>query len=343
MKTMHDKLRPLAVLMSAVACLALPSIADEPAAAQEPAELKTLRIEYRQRLVKARTPADELYRGQLRSMLDRYKRAGNLDASVAVQAEMQNPDPTQPAPPDKPLPPDLAGIRSTYVLATQRNAQPVDAWYRQQLEALERVLVQRGDIAGARSIRAVIDQGRSAGAGLPAASQSLLDRAHWEVPYGGKLKNRDGGLAFSGGGTLQHQGAVAFLDRPLGSSCSITGEINHTGGPAVGFALGNENTHQVALFNIFPGGKNEINLNLANREVVSHIGTLPIEWRSNRWIAFMITVEGERATISVGTSQVSISLPNNMKADHFGLVAFEASTIELRNLSVQGLAKKNMR
>ncbi|MBU4459907.1 MAG: hypothetical protein KJ579_05010, partial [Verrucomicrobia bacterium] len=114
MNSTHDKLlRSLAVLLSAVACLALPSRADDPPAAPEPVELTTLRIEYRQRLVKARTPADELYRSQLRSLLERYKRAGNLDASVAVQAEMQNPDPTQPVPPDKPLPPDLAGIRST--------------------------------------------------------------------------------------------------------------------------------------------------------------------------------------------------------------------------------------
>ena len=41
---------------------------------------------------------------QLRNLLERYKRAGNLTAALLVQTEMENPDPARALPADKPIP-----------------------------------------------------------------------------------------------------------------------------------------------------------------------------------------------------------------------------------------------
>jgi hypothetical protein len=90
---------------------------------------------------------------QLRTLLARYKQTGNLAAALTAQAEMENPDPSKPVPADNPLPPDLAGIRSTYVVNVQRLTQSVRGWYRQQLDALEKLLVTRGDLAGAQAVK----------------------------------------------------------------------------------------------------------------------------------------------------------------------------------------------
>jgi hypothetical protein len=335
MNPVHDKrLRSLAVLLSAVACLALPSIADEPAAAQEPAELKTLRIEYRQRLVKARTPADELYRGQLRSLLERYKRAGNLDASVAVQAEMQNPDPTQPVPPDKPLPPDLAGIRSAYLVNATRQAQPVEGWYRQQLQMLERTLVQKGDIAGARVVRGAIDNRRMVEAGPTAWQLEMMDLSRWTTPYGGKLKIRDGVLSFSDGGTMKHQGALAVFAKPLRSPCVITGAVYLGAGSFGGLVLGDASSMRYALFNTFPESKKEINLNISNGDQMEHMSVLPIEWRASRWLPFRVAVTEQTVSISIDESHASAGLPSAVSPSRFGLIVYESGSILLRNLDV---------
>jgi len=88
--TAHAGAWVLAVIAPAV-------LAADPPAAPEPVELKTLRMEYQQRLMKAQTPADDWYRMQLRTLLARYKQTGNLDAAVTAQSEMENPDPAAAA------------------------------------------------------------------------------------------------------------------------------------------------------------------------------------------------------------------------------------------------------
>lgn len=332
MKPERDKSRALlsAIVASVVILLASPALADEPAA-PEPVELQTLRIEYRQRLVKARTPADDWYRGQLRSLLDRYKRSGNLDASVLAQSEMTNPDPTQPVPPDKPLPPDLAGIRSTYVISAKRLTRPVEGWYKQQLENLERTLVQQGNIAGAQAVRAELGGKPASGVGM-AANPATPIAGEWTVPCGGKFKGDDRNADLKGPGTGHGdlEWASAFMGRGMERDFTVSGRFRITGN-AGGFVLGRDDRDCLTVY-----------WSRGTSWVVQHIGQerrLVIQpvlaWIPESWQDFELRHEGSELVVKVDKSTSTVKIPKGIGKWHFGVMTgYSPSGMEVKNLKI---------
>lgn len=331
MKTERDELRAtFAILASVVTLLSAPLFAADPPAAPEPVELKTLRMEYQQRLMKAQTPADDWYRMQLRTLLARYKQTGNLNAAVTAQAEMENPDPSKPVPADKPLPPDLAGIRNTYIVNAQRLTQPVEGWYRQQLTLLERSLVQRGDLVGAQAVRSSMGVERFA---LPSSTpEGALPVVEWKTPWGGKLtgNSKEGELEGPGKGFGNLVMAMAFTDKKIKGDFTAKGKIR-VSGICGGLMVGRDESSCATLY-WCKGASVVVWHDGATRKMVSQP---PLPWKPGRWQDFEIHRVKDTVEVRLDGKPGTFALPPGTGHSRFGfMIASPTSRTEFKDVVI---------
>ena len=331
MKTERGKLRTLsAVLASAAILLAAPVLAADPPAAPEPVELKTLRMEYQQRLMKAQTPADDWYRMQLRTLLARYKQTGNLNAAVTAQSEMENPDPSKPVPADKPLPPDLAGIRNTYIVNAQRLTQPVEGWYRQQLGALERSLVQKGDLAGAQAVRSAM--GVEIVTPPLSAHGGVSPDVEWKTPWGGKLtgNSKEGDLEGPGKGFGNLVMAMAFTERKIKGDFRVKGKIR-VSGICGGLMVGRDESSCANLY-WCKGASVVVWHDGATRKMVSQP---PLPWKPGRWQEFELHRVKDMVEVRLDGKPGTFALPPGTGHSRFGfMIASPTSRTEFKDLVI---------
>lgn len=333
MKAQHDRSwRSWGCAIWAVLTVGRPISAADPTAKGEPAELNTLRLEYQQRILKARAPADDWYRMQLRLLLARYKQAGNLDAATAAQAEMDDPDPTRPLPSEKPIPPDLAGVRSAYVMNARRLTEPVDAWYRQQMEALERSLVQRGDLAGAQAVR------NRMGAGAPPAPATRpggdASQMELKVPWGGRLTGNlaAGKLEGPGKGFRELAMAMALTDRRLKGDFKVQGEIQ-VSGICGGIVVGRDENSCATLY-WCKGHSVVVWHDGASRRMVAQP---PLPWKPGRWQELAVERQGDTVMVRLDGKSGAFGLPPGTGQARFGfMVAGAGSCVEFRKIAIVG-------
>jgi hypothetical protein len=333
MKTERDKIRLLsAAVLLAVLALGLPGFAADPPAAPEPVELKTLRMEYQQRLMKAQTPADDWYRMQLRTLLARYKQTGNLNAAVTAQAEMENPDPSKPVPADNPLPPDLAGIRNTYIVNAQRLTQPVDGWYKQQLEALERALVQRGDLAAAQAVRKTHEA--KAAPDLSTAKPAPKVSA-WLTPWGGRVEESvesDGVVTLKGPGKASLQSAIAVSPVEWAEGTTLECEVKvdgRSGGVLVGF------DRKSALVLYWADGRSwavAMDDHGASRKLLNQPS---LKWTPGNWQKLRMERLGRDFRLHLDKSSTLIEAPAEVKGGQWGVIVhYDGSSASVRKVKL---------
>ncbi len=326
-----------AVVAAALSLLTAPvALAEE--APTEPAELKNLRMEYQQRLLKVRAPADDWYRMQLRAQLPRYQKAGNLDVALLLQAELADPDPDRTPPADKPFPAELAGIRSTYVMQAQRLTAPVRDWYRQQLQLLERSLTQQGDLAGAKTVRAVLETLASPSArpavAPPVAGTAPAGEPIWSAPLGGAVKGdgKSARLKGPGRGHGPLEIAMAFMRGELPKDFRVAGRFRISGN-AGGFVLGRNEDDCLTVY-WSRGTSWAVQHAGPDRRIVDRPA---LAWNPESWQEFELRRQGYDLTVKVDNSVAVIRLPKGIGRWQFGvLTVYQPSEMEVKDLVIGG-------
>lgn len=303
-------------------------------AASEPANLRILRTEYQQRVLKARLPADEWYRTQLRAQLPRYQKTGNWDVATLVQSEINDPDPERSLLADRSIPPELAGIRRSYVLQSERLTAPVRDWYRQQLQLLERALIQQGNLLGAQTVRAELEAVEMAvarpirGRGVTASYRE----SPWSNPLGGEVKAGETHMMLKGPGRGhgQLEIAMSFHQGELSKEFKISARFKIEGN-AAGFVLGRNETDCLTVY-WSRGTSWAVQHTGPERRIVDRPA---LAWKPGAWQELELRRQGSDVLVKVDQSSILVPLPKGVSRWYFGVMtAYHPSTIEVRDLVV---------
>ncbi len=305
---------------------------------REPPELQTLLLEYQHRLLKARGPADEWYRMQLRGYMAQFQQAGDLAVLEWIQRELQDPDPARPPPAQIPI--RIREIHSSYAVMANRYSEPVQIWLRTELDALERNLARAGRIEEARAVQAKAASFRGPSTASSTSRPSLSQpgakpRPEWSSSSGGKVQPSATGVKLQGPGNLfpPYQIAMTFQNIELGRDFAVSGEFRIEGN-AGGFALGSGEKDCVTIY-----------WSRGTSWMVQHRGTEriildrpAIAWSPEQWQKFQLTKKGQELEIRLDRSLATVRLPRGIGRYRFGLMTgYAPSSIEVRNLTIGAL------
>lgn len=298
----------------------------------EPAELKNLRMEYQQRLLKARAPADDWYRMQLRALHGRYRQAANVTALLGIESELMEPGSWIGGQASNAAPAELRSLYQTYVAQCRRLTEPVDTWYRAQLGTLRSALIREGRLADATSIeKALASDRRAPGMLAPQAlGDDLLRPDRWVVPHGGRFSLRDSVLTLTGPGDLPFRMTVSLSKIPLEDGTKIDGEMEITGGG--GLVLGADSSLGKFIFiSTSPEGTRVFEVVQRNARVVTVVSD---RRQLNAWIPFELQRAKDAIRVRFGADRTSIPLDGRY-GDKWGMITSEANVIRLRSIRIQ--------
>ncbi len=239
----------LALALLAAVTTGLPPVrAEDPApdAVQDPPELEAVRAEYLVRLQRAMQPVNGWFTGELGRLLQRFQRAGRLDAALHVQSALA--DQGRAEPPAGELegepPAELDNLRRDYDVRSTNAMRPVQSWHQYQLRSLVRRYTQRGELESARRTQEAYNALYAKDATQPAG----VGTAAWRRPLGGRLRQEDGVVHLSGPGKGDLRCAVAVWEMDLPEAYTVSGEVR-LGGTAGGFVIDYDRTDkQFACF-----------------------------------------------------------------------------------------------
>lgn len=283
-------------------------------------------MEYQQRLVKARTPADDWYRMQLRALQERYRQAANLTASLVAEAELAAPGSSVVTQGNVSVPADLRSLYQTYKAQSQRLSEPVDRWFVQQLGSLKNTLVREGRLAEALAIdQALKAVGSSPAIGGEDRSDSWLSLRRWRVPSGGHLSLQEGALVLRGPGDLPFRMTVALCEIPLTENVRIEGEIEIRGGGGLVVAAAS-NLGEFVFLSSSDEGTRIFEVIGRNVRVVA---TVSGRRHLNEWVPFELQRVKESIRIQLGSDRANIPIGGRYGAS-WGLITSESNLIRCR-------------
>jgi hypothetical protein len=298
-----------------------------------PAELLRLRADYERRLAEVRGPADDWYRMQLRGLLPRYEKTGDLELLALIRGELAHPDPSRAPETQKPLPPDLAGIRASYVLQAQRLSQPVEQWYRQQLQALRADLVRQGRLTDAAAVDGELAPSPKAnpvGPSPAVAKEGWNQPSAWRTPKGGRLRVRDDEVVLSGPGNMVFEMALALCSVPDGAEYTIAGEICVS--TAGGLLLAADPFLKAFVListsplgtRVFEGRGNSVRL----------MAVASPEHLASEWMPFEIERKGDKIRIRFGRARTTLKLPDDVRGTAWGLATASQNQVAIRRVTI---------
>lgn len=313
----------VAVLFSRLAPLAL---ADD--VQKEPAELRNLKLEYQQRLLKARAPADDWYRFQLRALLARYRQAANLPVALGIEAELTDPGSWITAQAPNAVPAELRGLYQTYVSQRQRLTESVENWYQAELGSIRNSFVREGRLADALSVeKAIAAERRDAQITAQETKDDLLPLARWEVPCGGRLSLLDGVLCLEGPGDLPFKMTVALSNLPLTDGTTVMGEILISGGGGLVLAA-TPSLGEFIFISSSSGGTRVFEVLQQSARVVSVVSE---RRQLNEWIRFELQRVEDAVRVRFGADRTTIELDGRY-GTRWGIVTAEANTLRVRSV-----------
>ncbi len=297
-------------------------------------ELKILQMEYQQRLLKARAPADEWYRRQLRALLIRYQKAGDTELVGILTSELADPDPNRPLPGARAWPADLMGLRKTYVTQARNYTAPVEDWYRNELRNLERARVRAGDLEGAQLVRARIEA-VTVEPTTPLTSRQLSLTNQWTVLCGGTIQGSGGRITLTGPGSGYGalQLAIALSPWEISRNVKVSGKIRIRG-QAGGFALGRNEKDCVTVY-----------WSRGTSWGVQHVGeerrilSRPaLAWKPESWQTFEIFRERDDLIVKIDSTVDRIELPKGIGRYCFGVTtAYQPSAVDVDDIKIEEL------
>ena len=158
----------------------------------------------------------------------------------------------------------------------------------------------------------------------------------WITPMGGKveIKNRD--VILSGSGRGDAGNAIAILDQALPKNCKITGELKRKGRFS-GFAFG-YNSEEKTFWDVYSEGNKGVSTVFSHdnltRKVISLSNNLAFP-SEDTYVKFTINISPKNITFQIDKSKCTIEIPRGMNGDRFGIMIYEGSTMQIRNLSIK--------
>jgi hypothetical protein len=156
----------------------------------------------------------------------------------------------------------------------------------------------------------------------------------WLTPLGGTVKKTDGGIALTGPGRGDAEGAVAILPQDLSANFFVRGELYRTG-PWAGLVIAHdpETERYISIY----ARPNDRAFYVYRHEGRARwaAGKLAIPGPPDAtWVPFSVARKGNAFAIKIGKTSQLFEAPEGWQGPRFGIKTYHNSSIHIRNLEV---------
>ncbi|MEI6217289.1 MAG: hypothetical protein WCP86_00155 [bacterium] len=161
----------------------------------------------------------------------------------------------------------------------------------------------------------------------------------WITPMGGNVIMEDGAITLSGPGNGDAENAIAILKKAMPRTCRITGELKRTG-PYSGFVIG-YNLEARTFLGVYSeynkGASSVYSHNGLSRTDLSAPGTVALVFPpADTYAKFSIDITPKKVTFRIENSKLTMDVPPEVTGDRFGIEVYHGSTMQIRNLVIDG-------
>ena len=285
----------------------------------------------------------DYYRDSLEKLTGELQAEGDLDAVLQIKVEQ---DWLAGEPVERPADvfPELVRRREIYDKKMvelrderQKAKKALLESYSDSLAKLQKDYTKKGEIEMAVSCKAEIARVESLLKKLEPkvveAPVGGVTPASWKAPQGGSFSVTPEEMSLVGPGLLKGA-AIAISNQELAEGATLSGECKPNG-KWTGFILANSQAGTPYLCVFSKPGHDGVWIELHIRGERRALGAEDGRWKAGEWIDFELKRKSGRFHVSLGRERFRIPIPEEITGGYVGIVAFQESSIVVRNLKVE--------